>query len=168
MGMHGAGYLSEKFIGSVTTALIRKVKRPVLAISSDVKFKPIKNIALACDYKEITNKSILEPLKEFAAIFNAHISVVNVVRETAELIPDTEQAIAGVKLDHSLEGTEHSFHYTQHEDVVAGINQFVTENNSDMIVMIPRMHSVIRNLFMEPQTKKMAFHAHVPLLSLHE
>jgi nucleotide-binding universal stress UspA family protein len=168
LGMHGAGYLSEKLIGSVTTAVIRKVKCPVLAISSDVKFKPIKNIAFACDYKEINDRQLLEPLKEFANLFSAHISIVNVVRETAELIPSTDQAIAGVKLEHSLEGTEHSFHYTQHNDVVEGINHFVTENHIDMVVMIPRMHSVLRNIFHEPQTKRMAFHTHVPLLSLHE
>jgi nucleotide-binding universal stress UspA family protein len=168
LGMHGAGYLSEKLIGSVTTAVIRKVKCPVLAISSDVKFKPIKNIAFACDYKEINDRQLLEPLKEFANLFSAHISIVNVVRETAELIPNTDQAIAGVKLEHSLEGTEHSFHYTQHNDVVEGINHFVTENHIDMVVMIPRMHSVLRNIFHEPQTKRMAFHTHVPLLSLHE
>ncbi|MCE3229317.1 MAG: hypothetical protein K0S32_3868 [Bacteroidetes bacterium] len=168
MGMHGAGYLSEKLIGSVTTAAIRKVKKPILAIAPDVKFRPIKNIAFACDYKEINNKDVLTPLKEFAAIFNAHISVVNVVRETAELVPNTEQAIAGVKLEHSLEGTEHSFHYTENSDVIEGINHFVDQNHSDMVVMIPRMHNVIRNIFMEPQTKRMAFHTHVPLLSLHE
>jgi hypothetical protein len=144
------------------------VKCPVLAISSDVKFKPIKNIAFACDYKEINDRQLLEPLKEFAKLFDAHISIVNVVRETAELIPNTDQAIAGVKLEHSLEGTEHSFHYTQHNDVVEGINHFVTENHIDMVVMIPRMHSVLRNIFHEPQTKRMAFHTHVPLLSLHE
>jgi nucleotide-binding universal stress UspA family protein len=168
MGMHGAGVLSEKLIGSITTSVARKVKCPVLAVNKDVKYREIKKIVLACDYKEIQNESVLEPLKELVSAFGAHIYVVNVVREPVEIVPTTEQAVVGVKLEHSLETTGHSFHFAENEDVVEGINEFVDKENADMVAMIPRMHSALKDIFREPHIKQMAFHSHVPLLVLNE
>jgi nucleotide-binding universal stress UspA family protein len=168
IGMRGAGFLSEKLIGSVTTSLMRKVKCPLLVIDEHVTYKEIKKVALASDYHEIQHESALQPLKEFVRLFNAHIHVLNVVKEKAELVPTTEQAVVGVKLEHSLEGVDHTFHYTENKNVVEGINQYVAENNIDMVVMIPRIHSVLTNIFREPHTKRMAFHSTVPLLILND
>ena len=167
MGMKGTGYLREKLIGSITTSLIKKAKSPVLAIDRRVKFGSIKKIALACDYTETKSKSILDPLKELAHLFKSHIYVLNVVREL-DTVPPVSKAVAGIKLDHSLEGINHSFHYTKSEDVIEGINDFVDEKKVDMLVMIPRMHTMLQNILHEPHAKRMAFHTKVPLLALHE
>lgn len=166
MGMQGSGYLLGKLIGSVTTALIRKAKCPVLAIDKHVKFKTIKKIVLASDYKEVDNKSILNPLKEFAAFFKSHVYVLNVIPEL-EMVSHLNK-IAESQIEHSLEDVNHSFHYMENKDIVEGINDFVTQNKMDMLVMISRRHSVLRNIFHEPNTKHMAFHTRIPLLTLHE
>lgn len=167
MGMQGAGYLSEKIVGSVTTSLIRKSKCPVLAIDSRVKFKPIKKIVLASDFNEISNKSVLKPLKEFIHLFKSELYVLNVVPEL-ETVPMISKATVGIKLEHALEDVKHSFYFSQNEDVVDGINDFVSENNMDMVVMIPRKHSFLKSVFNEPETKRIAFNTKVPLLALHE
>lgn len=167
IGMQGAGYLTEKLIGSVTTSLIRDSRCPVLVIDKHVKFKPIKKIALAYDYKEGTNKSTFDTMKEIANLFDSYVYVLNVVQEL-ETIPAVNEAVAGIKLNHSLEDIKHSFHATKNEDVVEGINEFVDDKKIDMIVMIPRMHSILKTLFVEPHTKRMAFHTKTALLALHE
>jgi nucleotide-binding universal stress UspA family protein len=166
--MEEAGEFTEKIIGSVTTSLMRRMKCPVLAVSKDARFKPIRKIALACDYREFKTKAALEPLKEIIKLFGSHLFVVNVLKEHKELVPTTEQAVAGVHLDHLLEDVEHSFHYEENPDIVEGINHFVDQHNIDMLVMIPRSHTLLENIFHEPTAKRMAFHTHVPLLSLHE
>lgn len=167
MGMHGSGYLSEKFIGSITTSLMRKAACPVLAIDRHVRFKNIKKIVLACDYNEIGDRSILNPLKTFSLLFNSHIYVLNVVRDPAMTVT-VNRAATELRLEHLLEDINHSFHYTKNEDIVKGIHDFVEEHKTDMVVMIPREHSFLRNIFHEPETTRMAFHTRVPLLSLHE
>lgn len=166
LGMQGAGYLSERLIGSVSTALMRQVKCPLLIIHKDAKFKPVKKIVLACDYKDGQNKNVFEPLKEITKLFNAQVHIVHIAREPAEVIPTTQQAAMGINLEHSLEGIEHTFHYSENKDVVQGINAYVEENNMDMVVMIPRIHTVFSKMFHEPETKRMAFHSKVPLLIL--
>lgn len=166
MGMEGTGYLTEKLIGSITTSLIRKAKCPVLAIDKEVRFKNIKKIVLASDYGEIKNKSILAPLKEFAHLFKAHVYILNVAREL-EIIPSVSKAVEGIKLDHLMEEINHSFYYAKNEDIIEGINDFVEEKQIDLVAMIPREHATIQSLFIEPNTKRMAFHTKVPLLALH-
>jgi nucleotide-binding universal stress UspA family protein len=165
--MRGAGYLTEKLIGSVTTDLINKSNCPVLAIDKEVKYRSIKKIALACDYFDTENKKILEPLKEFARLFNSHVYVINVIGEPEPVHSPTTLVSDLLKLDHSLAGVEHTFHHLKSDEVVEGINEFVTERKMDMVVMIPRKHTLLRNIFNEPNTKKMAFHSKVPLLALH-
>lgn len=169
MGMQGAGYLAEKLIGSMTTGLMQKSKCPVLAIDKTVRFRGIKKIVLACDYNETENSKILEPLKEFARLFKSHIYVLNVVNEPEfEPVPAAEKVVSGfMKLEYILSDVTHTFHYLEDEEIVAGINRFVKEGKMDMVVMIPRKHSALENIFKEPDTKKMAFHSHVPLLTLH-
>lgn len=167
MGMQGAGYLTEKFIGSVTTSLIQKANCPVLVIGENVKFKSIKKIVLACDYNETENKEILERLKEFAHLFKSHVYVLHVVPELELVAPVPDVVSDYIKLEHTLADTDHSFHYLPNNEVVDGINKFVTDSKMDMVVMIPRKHSILKNIFIEPNTKKMAFHSKVPLLALH-
>lgn len=167
MGMQGAGYLAEKLIGSLTTSLMQKAKRPVLAIDKDVKYRSIKKIVLACDYTETDNGKVLEPLKEFAELFKSHVYVLNVVGKPAP-VPSYKEAVSDfVQLDHALEELDHTFHYLQNDEVVEGINAFVSERKMDMVVMIPHKHTILKNIFSETNTKKMAFHSKVPLLALH-
>lgn len=165
MGMQGGGYFTEKIIGSLTTSLIHNTKYPVLVIDKTVTFKNIKKLVLACDYIKIPNDLIFEPLKEFIKLFKPHVYVLNIVKEL-ENVPTLNETTAGVRIEHVLDSIEHTFHFAQNEDVIAGLNEFITEKNIDMVVMIPRIHSVLKNLFNESNTKKMAFHSEIPLLSL--
>ncbi len=168
MGMKGTGYLEEKLIGSVTTSLMQESICPVMAIDEHVKFKTPKKIVLACDYLETDHTSVLKPLRQLANLFNAHVYVLNVVSHS-ENSPKIPEAIPDhKKIENSLTGVEHSFHYLQDESVIDGINAFVSERKMDMVVMIPRKHSMFKRIFKEPNTKRMAFHAHVPVLALHE
>lgn len=168
MGLHGAGFIREKLIGSVSTALMNNSKCPVLIINQNVKFKSIKNIALAFDYSEIKNQAVLYPLNVFSNLFKSHIFIFNVVKSQLEAVSSISKAVDGMKLAHALENAEHSFHYSENEDIIEGINKFVMEKNIDMVVMIPHKHSPLHNLFNESQTKKMAFHTRIPLLTLSE
>jgi len=167
MGLRGAGYLSEKLIGSVTIKLIKRSNCPVLVINEKVKFKTLKQIVLAYDYETILNKSVLNPLKTFVNLFNAHVFVLNVVSEDQES-HDLENAVTGIGIESHLERTQHSYQFIRNEDFVAGINNFIANKKADMLVVIPRKHKLLSTLFHESNTKRMAFHTTKPLLALHE
>ncbi|MGZ4073878.1 MAG: universal stress protein, partial [Bacteroidia bacterium] len=168
MGMRGAGPLAEKMIGSVTTSLIKKTKCPVLTIGEDVKFKSPKNIVFAFDNTEIKNEKALSPLKEFAALFKAHVYILNVIQPQSKTVLAVDNAAEIAKITHLLDGIENSFHHIHNENIIEGISDFSEKKNIDMVVMIPHAHSALHNLFNQPQTKRMAFHTKIPLLALHE
>lgn len=167
MGMQGAGHLSEKFIGSVTTTLIKRSDCPVLVINEKVKFKNLKKIVLAYDYEKSVNNTVLNPLKEFVKLFKSQVFVLNVVGEDQKL-PSLKNALAGIGIEHNLEEIKHSYHFIKNEDIITGINKFVANKKADMIVIIHRKHKFLSTIFHERNTKKMAFHTSIPLLALHE
>lgn len=167
MGMHGAGYIGEKLIGSATTALIKRSDCPVLVINEKIKFKNLKKIVLAYDYERAINRTVLNPLKEFVKLFKSNVFVLNVIGED-EKPPTTKNAVPGVGIVPALKGIKHSHHFIKNADPVNGINKFTTAKKADMIVIIPRRHKFLSTIFRESNTKKMAFHTKIPLLALHE
>ncbi len=164
MGNQGTGYISERFFGSTATTVIGNSKVPVLVIDRKMRFRKVKRIVLACDFVE-TRLQALKPLKDLAKLFDAEIFILNIVQQQI-VAPTVEETIAAYKLDLSLRNLHHTFFYLHNENVVQGINDFVSKHKMDMVVMIPRHHSFFSRLLLEPYTKQMAFHAKVPLLAL--
>jgi len=165
MGMQGAGYLTEKLIGSSTTSLIHQSTSPVLVIDKQVKYRDIKRIAFACDYAEIENNTILASMIKFAKIFKSHIYVLNIVSDLESFVEPKIEAAEFDKLEDALDKVDHTFYYLNNEDVVEGVNHFVKEKDMDMVVMMPHKHSILENIFQASSTKRMAFHSKIPLLA---
>jgi nucleotide-binding universal stress UspA family protein len=164
IGLQGAGLLEEKLVGSITTDLIKKSEIPVLSIGKNVKFKNIKSIAFATDFLRLSNESVLDPLKEMAGVFKAHIYIFHVIHEDS-VIPTVTEAVQGVKLDHALKGYDHSFHACINKKITEGISDFVKAQKIDMVVMIPRKRSILQTVFNKRETKKVAFQSTIPLLT---
>lgn len=167
MGMQGGGFVSEKVIGSTTTALIKKSNCPILVIHKGAKFKPIEKIALACDYYGLNYSIALKQLNDLVNLFHSKILVVNVVKEMDEISTEAK-ATEGIKLNRALNGTKHSFHYTLNTDITDGITEFVKENEIDLIAMITHEHTIYETLFKESHTKHMAFQVAKPFLVIHD
>ena len=167
VGMHGAGAMTEKLVGSVTTTIINEVKCPVICVNEKSHYKPYHKIVFACDLGDFKNANIFTPIKEFVNLFDAKLLILNVFSKD-HTEPTISEAVAGLKLDQVLADVNHQLCYIEHKDVIQGINEFVKEHKAELVIMMPRHHSFLNKLFNEPHTKKMAFHSEVPLLSVHE
>lgn len=166
MGMEGTGFIEERFIGSTTTSLLRNSRTPILSIAQSVKFRDIKRIVLTEDYEGFENPELLNPMKDLARLFNSHIYVLYVRQEDDAISEQVKNSIRE-KLDELLHGFQHSYHSEPNKHIVEGINAFVLEKNANMIVMIPKKNA-IQSLFFRSESKRMAFHTDVPLLTIHE
>jgi len=164
MGMHGASKLSEVLMGSITTATLRKAKIPVLVIPEKVEYKNPEKIVFACDYDPRTDVHALDILKALMKTFDSKIYVVNVKQKKESV--SVEEAIAGAKLESKLSDVEHIYYFSEKEDLVEGINEFVEDKHADMIAIIPHRYNLMDRLFHKSISKKMAFHTRVPLLAL--
>jgi len=176
MGITGAGKFSELLIGSNATRVVHLLKCPVFIVPPEGRFTQIKNIAFACDYNQLEESKAVDKLVEFVKLFNAKLMIVNISNDLKK--PAQPKELAGVLLEYIFENVDesldipdnvdYSVYKIKDEDIVHGINNFVDKHKADLLVMIPRKHNLLSTLFNESNTKKMAFHTHVPLLALHE
>ncbi|MCD6068987.1 MAG: hypothetical protein K0S33_3813 [Bacteroidetes bacterium] len=165
MGMQGAGWLSEKLFGSITTDVMRKCKSPVLSIPEKTHFVIPRRIVFAYDYQPLS-ASVLDPLAGLATQFNSMLFILNVSADHHTTEMHIKDTFRNIQVEEALEETEHTFHYRTNEDLGDAIGRFVKRQQADMAVMIPKKHSFLANLFKEPATKQAAFHIGVPLLTL--
>jgi nucleotide-binding universal stress UspA family protein len=164
MGITGAGKLSEQLLGSITTATLKKVNKPVIVIPENVHYRNPDKIVLASDLDPLKNTKILDRLKELVAQFKSVIYIVNVREGKGEVT--VANAIAEVQLETKLKDVEHFYYYLENENPVDGINEFVKTKKADMVAIIPHHYTFLERLFHSSFSKKMAFHIHVPLLVL--
>lgn len=165
MGITGEGKFAEVIIGSNATEVIKNVNCPTLIIPQNARFKRIENIAFACDYEEISESKALGQLKKFLKLFNAKLLIFNVVNPSRK--PSFAKAVTGVKLESIFEDVNHDLYFPENDDLVYAINDFVDKHNIAILVMLSKKHNLFTNMFQERSTKKMAFHSHVPLLTIH-
>ncbi|MDD2984290.1 MAG: universal stress protein [Crocinitomicaceae bacterium] len=164
MGMKEADFLTEKILGSTTTSLLENKHCPVLIVRENSVFKSIQKIALAYDEAMEMNPLVESRLKMLVDIFKPHIYFLRVVPVDGHVsIPDT---IESINYHAALVSTAYSFHLVKNDDVTEGINQFVLENQVDLVVMMPREHTFFQRLFHEPKTRNMAFHGNQVLMAI--
>ncbi|MBL7883956.1 MAG: universal stress protein [Bacteroidia bacterium] len=166
MGINGVGKLAEILIGSNTTIAIHNLDCPILVIPEKVIYKPITNIAFACDFMKVQNSLAINYIKSVANTLNASVHILNIV--SSEERPSSEKAIAGINLESIFQNINHTIYFPESDDITFAINQFVDSHAIDLLIMIPRKQSLLGSLFHRSNTKKMAFHTHVPLLTIHE
>lgn len=166
MGMQGNGFLKEKLMGSTTTSLIQKCEVPVLSVDKKLSFKSPKKIVFANDNKSAVSEQTLHTLSQFCSVFKSHIYILNVVTSSASL--------PGISLIHDRDlsrgfrNFDHSIHQIISATIQQGLNEFIEAKQMDMVVMIPHQHSLMERVMAGRQTKEMAFHSTIPLLTLHE
>ncbi|MCB9282867.1 MAG: universal stress protein [Lewinellaceae bacterium] len=161
MGTQGASGLKEVFLGSTTGSVLQQARVPLLAIPGGAQLRPVKTIVLAVDDLDIPSPQVLEPLVRFAKSFGARIMVYHLEKEVdAGIDPSVDLFLGGV---------EHSFHYEmQQKELNDCINDFVNDQQADLLCMIRRPKGFFERLFRGSVTQKKVFNSPVPLLVLLE
>lgn len=80
MGTSGASGFIDSLLGSVTSAVIKRGKKPVLAIPVEAGFEKVSVIALANDYKESMTFE-MSFIYELAKQYNARLDIISVEPE---------------------------------------------------------------------------------------
>lgn len=161
MGTKGASGLKEVLVGSVASDTINNSSKPVLMIPEGVEVNrdSFKTWVVAID--DIRNPEILAPVRAFASLFSANLSFLKIVH--------------GVKGYTNGHDTRPSYllnneGYTElaADDPVGGISEFVSRNNTDVLVMFPGNHGFMDRIFKRSNTSRVAMHTSLPLLTVHK
>lgn len=161
MGTRGASGLKAILVGSTTSAVIRRVKCPVLAIPEVARYKKPNHILLAIDPLAPLPQHI-DLVRKLASGVNALLSVLSIVEEKSSVSEEDHRK----SVDALLKGMEYSFTILHDTGVATGIDHFLTNNSVDLLVLFPGKGTFPDRVFHPSVTKKMALHTHVPLLTL--
>jgi len=166
MGITGATPLEQLF-GSNTLSMVNKNVCPVMIVPPDAAFTGVKNIAFTSDFKDVDKTTPIQALRAVLDIFKPFVHVVNVDSEHYVELTEEYKAEKN-KLELILEGYETEYYFMRQYDFVDAINQFVADYKIDILFVVPKKHSFLGGMFKTSHTKKLAYHSHVPLVTIHE
>lgn len=164
MGSQGTTAAERLLFGGHTVYAMRHLKWPVIAVPPNVKFNSIKKIGLACDFREVVETTPVEELKFFIQSFNAELHVLN-TGPGGEF--DPEEVFQSGLLNEMLESVKPVYHFLTNKDIDEAIIEFADRQDIQLLVVLPRRHSLIDRLMHKSHTKQMVLHSHVPVMALH-
>jgi nucleotide-binding universal stress UspA family protein len=166
MGISGTGTkLEESLIGSTAVDVSRISHKPVIIVPEDAVYKRIKKILMVVDFKKVEQTTPVEAIKKILDETNAHLDVLHVeVNDN-----DSEQALEKEKnlFDSFFTNYNVTYHFIKGDNFTDIVNAFAVGNKSDLIIVIPKKHSLFEQLFKRSHSKALAFHSDLPVLNIH-
>lgn len=163
MGTNGTSGLSETFIGSMASSVVKNTVLPVLAIPFNSVYHDIKKIAFTTQYNDRDNAA-LEKAIGMAQKLQASIQCLNVANRND--IQGVEDKIAEFEMYYR--DNDIDFVSIEGEDTEQAIFDFIERENIDLLIMRTHKHGFFEGLFHSSLTKKITHHTKIPLLIYHE
>ncbi len=166
MGSSGRGRKSI-LTGSVSKKVMNNADIPVLAIPENYSFMEIKNVMYITDFDgpdiELIKK-LIELLKDFdARIHCVHLNIHEDRRTTNE----AKMNMIKNNLDKEVERGIITCQLIDSKDINEDIENFVKQNNIDLIAFLTHKRNIFKRLFTSKITKKDLFQTNIPLLAFH-
>ncbi|MEM6842626.1 MAG: universal stress protein [Bacteroidota bacterium] len=163
MGTRWATGLAE-WLGSVTSDVVEKSSRPVLAIPVSIRFKPPREFLLTTTLTKLSSLTALDQIKQIVHWFNAKLDILHIRPYEKEL--SSEQQLFWNALENYLSDTPHFLHTVAYDDISEGIHHYLSQHETDILTMIPQQRNFIEQLFRASKTRHMLFHTKIPLLAI--
>lgn len=158
--------LEEALLGSSAVDVARHSETPVIIVPHNVTYTKLKKVLLALDLKKVASTTPTYEIKKLLDATHAKLDVLHVEAHATETKTGFKSEL---ELFNSLFSNYNlQFHFVKGETVADTINTFALENKSDLIIVIPKKHGLFDSLFKRSQTKALAFHSHIPVMSIHE
>ncbi len=167
MGTNGASSVERILFGSTTLTAIRHLTCPVIVVPPGKEYgNGIRKIGFACDFEKVIESTPVKFLKTIVKEFGAELHVLNVDHENKHFKPETPEE--SILLHTLLEDLNPRYHFIDNADIEDGINDFVDNNNIDLLITIPKKHRLLDSLFKNSSTKQLVAQSHVPVMCVHE
>jgi nucleotide-binding universal stress UspA family protein len=167
MGISSKSKIEQIVFGSNTLKMVEKNACPVLIVPPDAEYTERKNVALTSDFKDVQKTTPIAPIKNVLRLLNPSLHIVNV--DSQHYVALTEDILEQrAYLMENFREFRPEFYFIRTFDLHDTIHQFVQDKNIDILVTIPRNHSMFSNIFKTSNTKKLVYESSVPILAAHE
>jgi nucleotide-binding universal stress UspA family protein len=166
-GAESASGIERALFGGKTLSALKKIQCPLLIVPPLTKFSNIRKIGLACDMKDVVESVRVNEIKELVKEFGAELHVLHVSEETKDTFSQETIEESGM-LQEMIGDLHPKYHFINEPVVEKGIIEFAEKNKLDLLIIIPKKHSLVSRLFRYSHSKELVLHAHVPVMSIHE
>lgn len=153
-----------KILGSTALAMIRTKVAPVLIVPEGAVFSPIKHVALAVDFDEVTNASCFSPLFAIVEGFDADLHVLHVEKIGAGIEPS--ELPGKLQLGKVLSKVTYWYEKVENNDVESGIKKFIENHPVDLLAVVAHHHDIFERMFGIIHTRLLSYETRLPLLVL--
>src|SRR5262249_11657188 len=123
LGNSGTGEESTLWLGSTALSALKTLPYPVIAIPPAIKYKSIKKICFACDYKHVTGQLPTQQLLDIVSHTKAELHVLNVDHNNKGV--DTDTPLETEQLHQYLSSVNPQYHSVDDTNTDEAINAFV-------------------------------------------
>jgi len=167
MGTLGNGYNEQTVVGSRTIRTVESSDIPVISIPIQAQFNGLHSVVYAADYSA-HDRITLQRLVSFVYYFKSRINVVHVSHtKNVDTIEDYEKFKE--ELSTFLAYEKISYHLKEFKDDIShGIEEFVNEQSSEMLVLLRRKKNFFENLMTSSISKEITYLSTHPLFIFQE
>lgn len=167
MGTQGAGAIERFVFGSSTIGAMKHLGWPLIIVPPDAKFTEIRKIGLACDMKKVAATTPVDGIKSFvkelgASLVVIHINTGNDYKYGPAIVDQSSQ------LQAMLDELHPSYRFIEGDDIEEGLDEVARQGEIDLLIVVPKKHNMVESIFHRSQSKQIAMHTRVPVMSLHE
>jgi nucleotide-binding universal stress UspA family protein len=165
MGSQGTTATERLVFGGHTVHAARYLKWPLITVPVDAVFSNIKKIGLACDFVKVTDSTPIQEIKNLVTDFKAELHVLNTGKKEAF---DPAIVFESGMLQEMILDLNPRYHFITDENTDEGIMEFTEKNKIDLLIVLPRRHSIFEKLMNKSHTRQLVLHCPVPVMAMHQ
>lgn len=163
MGTDGASGWLDSFIGTNTGSVITHVSVPVLSVPAGAKFEKIETIAFTTRFRRKDIEALVKVL-QFAKRIRAQVKCLYVKTAASDVSEETMKRW----LSHFEDELNLKFFIIPSEDVKQTIEDFLIDQEIDLLAMLTYKRNFFEKLFTSTTTQKLSYYLDTPILAFHE
>jgi len=134
MGAESAGGFERFLFGGRTLEAVKQLSWPLIVVPPDIKFSSIRQIGLACDFRDVVETIPVDEIKKLVNEFNATLHVLHVSNESGDSFSD-ETVEESEWLHEILGDIKPKYHFIKGLDVENEIIDFADKNMLDLLTV---------------------------------
>jgi nucleotide-binding universal stress UspA family protein len=165
LGIRSGKTIERALLGSSIFHIMNHVGFPTLIIPENVLFSEIKQIGMACDFKQADNKLPFETITEWLSLFKAKLDIINVSARDIDF--KVNQVTESLAIQTRLSVFKPQFHFLTSDNIAEELSEFTRIHPLDLLMVFPKKHGIF-NLFHKKNSKFIITHNQFPILSIHD
>ncbi|RPD47285.1 universal stress protein [Paracnuella aquatica] len=170
MGTLGSSALHNKIFGSLTAELLSASPVPVIAVPHAYEWMEPKRVLLALNNPQ-EKTAVLQPAFDLATSFHSdvHAVVFSDFDEEGAAVLEKGRGMSRIvaQLQEAHPQTPVTTVHIGGNAFEDAIQEYINAHNINLLVMITHKRNKMQQLFRQSLTRKMSYHAAVPLMAIH-